>query len=69
VGASSPQPCGPHRVDGTRPTHLPVNTDVLPLGLGLVRRTGIGALAARKALTAFAQESQELPRWLPEQGT
>jgi len=62
VGASSPQPCGPHRVDGTRPTHLPLSTDVLPLGLGLVRRTGSGALAALEAFTAFAQESQELPR-------
>ena len=62
MGASSPQPYGPHRVDGTRVTHLPLSTDVLALGLGLVRRTGSGVLAALEAFTAFARESLELPR-------
>jgi len=62
VGASSPQPCGPHRVDGIRVTHLPLSTDVPPLGPGLVRRTGSGAIAALEAFAAFAQESLELPR-------
>lgn len=48
--------------DGTRITHLPLRTDVPPLGLGLVRRTGSGVLAALEAFAAFAQESLELPR-------
>jgi len=32
VGASSPHPCGTHRVDGIRVTQLPLSTEVSPLG-------------------------------------
>ena len=51
MGASSPQPCGPHRVDGTRPTHLPVNTDGGCLACG----EPIGASGLRQVYENYVQ--------------